>query len=186
MSTFTHYRVNTDHQIPIISGSEDPEDPKGNFIETLSKKLKINILSLTKDDIDFDLIGVDASIANALRRILLSEVPTIAIEHVWIAVNSSVIQDEVLAHRVGLIPINADPRKLEYVVGEEETDKDTIVFHFDVECTSELTGTIKANGESAYVNENALSGALTWLPQGNQTTVFPGLNSDNHTALCVY
>ena len=28
----------------------------------------------------FDLIGVDASIANALRRIMISEVPTIAIE----------------------------------------------------------------------------------------------------------
>jgi DNA-directed RNA polymerase I and III subunit RPAC1 len=38
---------------------------------------------------------VDASIANALRRIMLAEVPTIAIEHVWIAVNNSIIQDEV-------------------------------------------------------------------------------------------
>ena len=88
--------------------------------------------------------------------------------------NSSVIQDEVLAHRVGLIPIKADPRRLEYVVGDEETDKDTIVFHFDVECTSQLSGTVKANGETAYVNENALSGALSWLPQGNQAEVFPG------------
>lgn len=92
----------------------------------------------------------------------------------WIAVNSSVIQDEVLAHRVGLIPIKADPRKLEYVgAGEEETDKDTIVFHFDVECSSQLSGHVKANGEKAFVNENALSSALTWLPQGNQAEVFP-------------
>lgn len=102
------------------------------------------------------------------------QVPTIAIEHVWIAVNSSVIQDEVLAHRVGLIPINADPRKLDYVVGDEETDKDTIVFHFDVECTNQLTGALKSNGDGVYVNEHALSSALTWLPQGNQATVFPG------------
>ncbi len=60
-------------------------------------------------------------------------------------------------------------------MGDEETDKDTIVFHFDVECTQQLTGTIKANGESAFVNENALSGSLTWLPQGNQAEVFPGI-----------
>lgn len=92
----------------------------------------------------------------------------------WIAVNNSVIQDEVLAHRIGLIPIKADPAKLDYVVGEEETDKDTLVFHFDVECTSEITTHKKHNGEFAYLNENALSGALTWLPQGNQEEVFTG------------
>lgn len=101
------------------------------------------------------------------------QVPTIAIEHVWIAVNSSILQDEVLAHRVGLIPIKVDPRKLDYVIGDEETDKDTIVFHYDVECKAERTETVKANGENAFVNENALSGSLTWLPQGSQSETFP-------------
>ena len=61
------------------------------------------------------LIGVDVSIANALRRILLAEVPTIAIENVWISVNHSIIPDEVLAHRVGLIPLRVDPKKLNFV-----------------------------------------------------------------------
>ena len=60
---------------------------------------------------EFDLIGVDAAIANAFRRILLAEVPTMAIEDVYIWNNTSVIQDEVLAHRLGLIPIKADPAK---------------------------------------------------------------------------
>ncbi len=58
------------------------------------------------------------------------------------------------------------------MVGEEETDRDTIVFHFDVECTPEII--TKPNGDEAYVNENALSGALTWLAQGNQEEMFPG------------
>lgn len=40
-----------------------------------------------------------------------------AIEKVLIANNTSVIQDEVLAHRLGLIPINADPRLFEYLSG---------------------------------------------------------------------
>ncbi|KAI0482852.1 RBP11-like subunits of RNA polymerase [Xylariaceae sp. FL0804] len=52
----------------------------------------------------FSLIGVDASIANAFRRILIAEIPTLAIENVFISNNTSVIQDEVLAHRLGLIP----------------------------------------------------------------------------------
>lgn len=58
----------------------------------------------------FDLKGVDAPIANALRRIMIAEVPTMAIHKVYIYQNTSIIADEVLAHRLGLIPILADPR----------------------------------------------------------------------------
>lgn len=61
----------------------------------------------------FDLIGVDAPIANALRRTLISEVPTMAISTVYVANNTSILPDEVLAHRLGLIPILADPREFE-------------------------------------------------------------------------
>ena len=60
---------------------------------------------------EFDLVGVDASIANAFRRILIAEVPTMAIETVYVFNNTSVIQDEVLSHRLGLIPIKANPEK---------------------------------------------------------------------------
>lgn len=31
----------------------------------------------------------------------------------------------------------------------------------------------KANGKEEYVNESALSSALTWLPQGSQSEMFP-------------
>ena len=43
-----------------------------------------------------------------------AKVPTMAIEKVFIYNNTSIIQDEVLAHRLGLIPIKADPRLFEY------------------------------------------------------------------------
>ena len=62
-------------------------------------------------EMEFDLVGVDASTANAFRRILIAEVPTMAIETVFVFNNTSVIQDEVLAHRLGLIPIKADPER---------------------------------------------------------------------------
>lgn len=71
MAAFTHYRVNTDHQVPIISGAAEK---KTGFLDELNRKLQIKVTSLTEEDIEFDLIGVDASIANALRRILLAEV----------------------------------------------------------------------------------------------------------------
>ncbi len=100
------------------------------------------------------------------------KVPTVAIENVWISVNTSIIQDEVLAHRVGLIPISCDPSKLDDLIGEDETDRDTIVFHFDVECTDVEETSVK--GKKHYHNDTAYSSSLKWLSQGNQLEVFPG------------
>lgn len=44
----------------------------------------------------------------------LPEVPTMAVEKVFVYNNTSIVQDEILAHRLGLIPIRADPRLFEY------------------------------------------------------------------------
>ncbi len=49
------------------------------------------------------------SFANALRRAIISEVPVLAIEDVNILNNNSAIYDEMLASRLGLIPIRAEP-----------------------------------------------------------------------------
>lgn len=63
---------------------------------------------------EFDLIGIHPFLANTFRRLMLSDVPSMAIEKVHIYNNTSVIQDEVLAHRLGLIPLKADPRLFEF------------------------------------------------------------------------
>lgn len=67
-------------------------------------------MKLDDEEIVFDLVGAEPPLANALRRILIAEIPTIAIEKVNMWQNTSIIPDENLAHRVGLIPIKADPR----------------------------------------------------------------------------
>lgn len=48
---------------------------------------------------------------------LLFKIPTMAVEKVFVANNTSVIQDEVLAHRLGLVPIKVDPRLFDYKSG---------------------------------------------------------------------
>ena len=56
-------------------------------------------------EMELEITGIDASIANALRRIIISEIPTMAIEKVDMYMNTSVIPDEILAHRLGLVPL---------------------------------------------------------------------------------
>lgn len=51
-----------------------------------------------------------------------------AIENVFIANNTSVIQDEVLAHRLGLVPILVDPRLFEYKSGLISIHKFNLIF----------------------------------------------------------
>ena len=97
----------------------------------------MNILEKpSENDLVFEMIGVDVSFANALRRIMIAEVPTVAIEHVYMWNNTCIVHDEVLAHRLGLVPIDVDPRLFEDFLGEEDeaTDRNTVVFRLGIKC----------------------------------------------------
>lgn len=65
----------------------------------------MQILKLDKYNITFELTNTDITVANALRRIIIAEVPTMAIDIVEITENTSALHDEFLAHRCGLIPL---------------------------------------------------------------------------------
>lgn len=73
----------------------------------------LSLDELTPECIKFTLSNATVGYANALRRILISEVPTIAIDMVEIERNNTVLPDEVLAHRLGLVPIYSK-RELKY------------------------------------------------------------------------
>lgn len=126
-------------------------------LEDFARNLQVHVTAQSPEEVDFDLVGVDAPIANALRRILLAEVPTMAVEKVWVQNNTSIIPDELLAHRLGLVPIRADPSLFkERDPDDESDDRNTVCFRLSVSCSKD--------GEPRKV----YSGDLTWVPQGEQ------------------
>jgi DNA-directed RNA polymerase I and III subunit RPAC1 len=118
-----------------VQGDMDPQSLK-HFTQNVDIKVK----KLTSEEIVFDLIGAEPPLANALRRIMISEVPTMAIEKVIMWQNTSIIPDENLAHRVGLIPLNADADLFELVgkdgdVKEDYSASNSLKFKLHKKCT---------------------------------------------------
>ena len=71
-------------------------------------KMKIKILEKNEQKLTFELTESNETFANTLRRIMISEVPTMAIDEINFFANDSALYDEVLAHRIGLIPLTTD------------------------------------------------------------------------------
>lgn len=70
--------------------------------------VSVTVVELTSTIGVFDLRGVTPSFLNAMRRMLISTVPKLAIEDVTIYDNTSALFDEMIAHRLGLLPVPTD------------------------------------------------------------------------------
>jgi len=79
--------------------------------------IKAKMLEESGNSVTVQLEGIDRSYANAVRRFCISEVPSMAIDDVVILENSSVLYDEILAHRLGMVPIKTDLER--YVLPEK-------------------------------------------------------------------
>ena len=71
----------------------------------------LDVISKDSEKIAIKLKGVPLQYANALRRVCLNGVPVFAIDTVDIIQNTSVLPDEGLAHRLGLIPLKTDLKR---------------------------------------------------------------------------
>ena len=109
--------------------------------------MSLNIISQDEQKVSVKLKGIPLQYANALRRICLNGVPIYAIDTVDVLVNSSVLADEGIAHRLGLIPLKTD---LSAVQQDNESDK--IMYTLDSGETNEtrtvLSGELKSQDDT--------------------------------------
>lgn len=143
-------------------------------LDRFKENFRIEIMSNTDEELQFDMIGVDASMANTVRRVLIAEVPTMAIESVFVYSNTSIMHDEILAHRLGLVPIRANPLEFNYAGDDDELDEDNhIMFELKVKCTRNPDAADdETDTQKLYLNSHVTTGHLKWIPVGSQEATF--------------
>lgn len=103
--------------------------------------MKIEIVHEETQESFFVLSGTNAAFINTIRRLVIDEVPSMAIEEVEVHKNDSALYDEFIAHRLGLVPLTTDLKNYTFPVEGEIRD-----------ARSEVELTIQKKGEAEVVS----------------------------------
>jgi DNA-directed RNA polymerase II subunit RPB3 len=108
---------------------------------TPDSSVQIFVTEKTRSTLEFQLVNVTRHFANSLRRVMISEVPTLAVEIVEISQNTSSLPDEFIAHRIGLVPFYSENEdKFNYTCDcdcDQGCPRCQVIYKLDVTCPSD-------------------------------------------------
>ena len=99
--------------------------------------MEVKVLEETPQRIRLLVEGAPLAFINSVRRAAYTMVPVMAIDYVEIEDNNSVLYDEILAHRLGLIPLDSREAIKKYVRPEEFEERCVSI---ERRCVSEAGG----------------------------------------------
>ena len=115
--------------------------------------MSLEITNENEQNVSVKIKGVPLQYVNALRRICLNGVPIYAVESVDMLENSSVLADEGIAHRIGLIPLKTD-----LSASKDGNENDKIMLTLDSGVSDEtrtiLSGELKSQDNSVVPTSN--------------------------------
>lgn len=139
--------------------------------------MRITVSNQTESRMGFRLSGGSVELANSLRRVLLSEVPTIAACSVKVISYAADMRVDVMAERIGLTPMIYPGQDLvmlhrKYAAAVRDDDEAamdalTLRFQLKVKCTS------LEDCEPEKMYREVTSGDLTWMPHTTEQGLLP-------------
>lgn len=141
--------------------------------------MDVKVLEKKEDSVKMLFKGTEVSFVNGLRRTIMAGMPVLAVEDVHFYQNTSVMFDEMLAHRLGMVPLKMDSKK--YKEGDKvklilEKEGPATVYSKDIKSTDPKIEPAKLNipitklveGQKLKVEMDAIVGKgskhVKWQP----------------------
>ena len=118
--------------------------------------MSLQIINQDEQKISVRLQGMPLQYANALRRICLNGVPIFAIDTVDILENSSILADEGIAHRLGLIPLKTELSSI-----DSNIESDKVMLTLD---SGDITETRTVFSDEIKSNDNIIEPISEKIP----------------------
>jgi DNA-directed RNA polymerases I and III subunit RPAC1 len=128
----------------------------------------------------FEMHHISPPIANLFRRVLTTEVPTLAFDRILIEENDSPVLDELLSHRLGLVPVAGPVMKMDYITESNQAGfnnldpRRVLLFELDATGAKDAAATPVYSRQLQWV---PLPGQESWATTENEEAMNEGGSS---------
>ncbi|KAI8807276.1 DNA-directed RNA polymerase [Cladochytrium replicatum] len=131
---------------------------------------QLTVTEASESSVSFVLSNVSLALANSIRRVVIAEVPTIAIDLVDFDSNDTVLSDEFIAHRLGLIPLRSS------TASDMRYSRDCSCPQYCQFCSVILTLSVTCTSAPRLVtSKDLISDSAAVYPVGSDDPTYPGV-----------